>query len=412
MSKKAAIFVIIIFILLVVGGFLAFYFYSNRGQGRDIFGTGGGTGIFPESPSGGGTTPTDSGTKIPPAEVSTDTQIPSILKELSKRASAGAVSPTASSSDMVMVRFVEQGTGNVYEVSPEFSTETRLSNTTIPKINEVLWNKTGTRLIARYTKDGEDDTVQSYYAELTNSGQSQGELQGSFLSENIEVMTKNPEQNKLFYILGHSGGSTGIISEFDGTKKIQILDSPLREWLVEWPSSGTIALTTKPSASVPGFLFLLNAKTGALTRAVSEIKGLTTLVSPDDSSVLYSENVSGDLSLKIYSFKSGVSEDATVTTLPEKCVWSRNDIEAVYCSVPTYIPNGLYPDGWYQGLVSFSDDIWKLNPKTGTGELLVRLKEATKKDIDGTNLFLSQKEEYLFFSNKNDSHLWSLRLKP
>lgn len=414
MSKKTAIIIIVAFILLVVGGFLAFYFYTNRGVGNNIIPNGGQNNLFPNNPSGtpnptgGSTTP-----ETPPGTVPNTGGASPALKELSNRPSAGATALATSSNNIVMVRFVEKGTGNVYEVSPETSDETRLSNTTIPKIAEVIWHKDGAHLVARYLKNDETDTIQTYYAALTASADgSGGELQGSYLAENIKSVGTNPDRNKLFYIVTNSGGATGIISDFNGSKKIQIFDSPLKEWLATWPTPQTIALTTKPSASVPGFMFLLNTQNGALTRAVANIKGLTTLVSPDASSMFYSETVEGGFALKRYSFKSGESQDIPVTTLPEKCVWSKNDLTIIYCSVPTYLLPSIYPDGWYQGIVAFSDDIWKIDATTGAAEILVELKQQAGKDIDGTNLFLSQKEDYLFFTNKYDSHIWSLRLQP
>ncbi len=413
MSKKAAYIIIVTFILIVAGGLLAFYFYSNRGTGGNILPTGGEGNIFPSTPPGTQNPPEPSAPpKTAPTGGPGTVTTPLALKELSNRPSAGAVVLPASGDREVLVRFVEKGTGNVYEVGPNTSDETRLSNTTIPKIAEVVWNKDGTRLIARYTKEGENDTIQSYYAALMNSAAgAAGELQGSFLTENIKVMATNPERNRLFYIITHSGGATGILSDFDGSKKTQVFDSPLGEWLVDWPSTQTIALTTRASASAPGFLFLLNSKSGTLTRAIAGISGLTTLVSPDVSSVLYSENTPNGLSLKTYSFKKGVSEELSVTTLPEKCVWSKNDSAFIYCSVPTYLETSTYPDGWYQGVISFSDDIWKIDTTTGAAQIVAALKKLGGKDIDGTELLLSPKEDYLFFTNKSDSHVWSLRLK-
>jgi hypothetical protein len=411
MSKKTAFIIITILVVLIAGGFLAFYFYTNQGQGNNII-PDNRTNIFPTSPDTNLTPPTPpaTGTSVSEPTGQDTAEIPPLFRELSIRPSAGAVAIATSSG--LFVRFVEKGTGNVYEVNPEKSDETRLSNTTIPRIENVVWNKNGNRLIARYIKDGEFDIVQSYYAELIKPepGQTEGLLQGSFLTENIAELTTDSDKNKLFYIVNHSGGSSGIISEFDGTKKSQIFDSPLTEWLVGWPTPSLVALTTKPSAAVPGFLYFLNTKSGSLTRAISGINGLTTLVNPNGSLVLYSESVAGGLALKVYSFKTGVSEYTAIATLPEKCVWSKNDTEIIYCSVPTYLPENTYPDSWYKGLVSFSDDIWEIDATTGAGKLLAKLKELGRKDIDGVNLFLDSKEDYLFLTNKNDSHLWSLKI--
>ncbi len=413
MQRKTAIAIVSIVIVLVVGGLLAFYFYANRGQSGGAAPISGGTGIFPSGSSGG------QGSAVPPAPSggTAPAGIPGapapVLKELSQRPSAGAVAFATSSISAILVNFVERGTGNVYEVSPDTSVETRLSNTTIPKIQEALWAGDGNQLIVRYVKDGESDTIESYYAKLAApaAGQSEGSLAGSFLTENISQAITNPEQNELFYLVTDPGGSTGIISQIDGTKKIQVFASPLREWLAQWPAANTIALTTKPSAAVPGFMFLLNTQSGALTRAISNITGLTTLVSPDAQTTLYSQNDNnGGFALKVYSFKTGQSEDLAVTTLPEKCVWSRLNTAIVYCAVPSYIPNAAYPDAWYQGTVSFSDDIWRIDTGTGAGKLLAKLSNLARQDIDGVNLFMDTGEHYLFFTNKNNYHLWSLRL--
>jgi len=184
MSKKTAFIIIIVLVILIAGGFLAFYFYSNRGQGNDIIPIDNNGNIFPNSPNGTGTPveQPDGNETTPITDNPSSGGLPLLLKELSMRPSAGAVAIATSSG--ILVRFMEKGTGNVYEVSPDNSAETRLSNTTLPRITEALWNKNGDRLIARYEKDGEPDNIQSYYAKLTASGtgQPEGSLDGSFLT--------------------------------------------------------------------------------------------------------------------------------------------------------------------------------------------------------------------------------------
>ena len=98
-------------------------------------------------------------------------------------------------------------------------------------------------------------------------------------------------------------------------------------------------------------------------------------------------------------------------TLPEKCVWGKNS-DVLYCSVPKFIDQFDYPDAWYQGQVSFSDQIWKINVANNNAELLADPASiAGGEDIDGIKLAVDDGENYLFFVNKDNSYLWKLDLK-
>ncbi|MFZ1019925.1 MAG: hypothetical protein WAN61_02985, partial [Minisyncoccia bacterium] len=73
---------------------------------------------------------------------------------------------------------------------------------------------------------------------------------------------------------------------------------------------------------------------------------------------------------------------------------------------------GQYPDSWYQGTVSFSDQFWKIDLTTGNTTMLVDPITITgNQEIDGIKLALDDGENYLFFVNKKDSYLWELSLK-
>jgi hypothetical protein len=125
---------------------------------------------------------------------------------------------------------------------------------------------------------------------------------------------------------------------------------------------------------------------------------------------LYSEVGPKGFYLKVYPFSGGSPVDTVVSTLPEKCVWSKNKTDTVYCAVPEFIPENNSLDSWYKGLVSFSDEIWKIDTETGMGEMVRKLNDAVPGGIDATYLMLSPKEDYLIFTNKKDYHLWSLHL--
>jgi len=74
------------------------------------------------------------------------------------------------------------------------------------------------------------------------------------------------------------------------------------------------------------------------------------------------------------------------------------------------ILSGSLPDGWYQGVVSFSDDIWRIDITTGVTTMLVSPPKTAGEEIDATKLLLSPDEAFLLFVNKKDSTPWSLKL--
>ena len=79
--------------------------------------------------------------------------------------------------------------------------------------------------------------------------------------------------------------------------------------------------------------------------------------------------------------------------------------------MPKFIEQTGYPDIWYQGQVSFADNLWKTNATDGTTTLISDPANEKGEEIDGIKLALDENENYLFFVNKKDSYLWKLNLK-
>ncbi|MEQ1561664.1 MAG: hypothetical protein ABL899_03015, partial [Nitrospira sp.] len=146
-------------------------------------------------------------------------------------------------------------------------------------------------------------------------------------------------------------------------------------------------------------------------RILPGIFGLNTLVSPKGDRVLYSETYGDGLSIKTFVRKDRKTIDIPTVTLPEKCVWSRNEPTYVFCAVPQTIQGKEYPDTWYMGLTSFNDQIWKIDTDSGGATLIAIPRETTPEEIDATNLSLSKNENILLFINKKDGALWSLNLE-
>jgi len=410
MSKKTAITIVIIFLL--AAAFFAYWFlFMNGGNGTSI-GTGDNNNLFPFGQNGttnntGVDNENNTGATSSTSNLNEDIVI---LRQISSTPVAGAT--IFKSGNRNLVRYIERGTGHIYETTTDQNAlNTRISNKTIPKIYEAYFANSGKDLILRYLKEG-TETIETFHAKIRVSTSTDGtaSLDGSFLAPNIDNISVLENSDKLFSLAQTSTGAVGIISKTDGTSKNQIFNSFLNYWLTEWPRESTLALTTKPASGEDGFLYYLNTQTGTQTKVLGPVKGLTTLVSPDTTKVLYTESIAQSFKTYVYDVVKNQARTFDAKTLPEKCVWSKNDKETLYCAIPTNIPFANYPEDRYQGLVSLNDNIWKININTGSTKLLANLSTLSGKSLDAVNIKISDGGEYLLFENKNDLTLWGLDL--
>ncbi|MFA6077135.1 MAG: peptidoglycan-binding protein [Candidatus Paceibacterota bacterium] len=321
------------------------------------------------------------------------------------------------------LRYVDRATGNIYQTFADKIEEKKFSATIIPKVHEAFFDSKGESVIMRYLKEDER-TIETFVGTLPKEllggeAKDSNEIKGTFLPNNIKDISMSPDGSKIFYLFNVGDSVAGATFSFLNNKKAQIFDSPFTEWLSFWPAKNVITLTTKPSANVPGYMYSIDGAGKNLTKVLGGINGLTTLGSPDGKLILYSDN---NLSLNIYHTDTRSSDLLGIKTLPEKCIWNKggkaNDV--IYCAVPKSINLNQYPDVWYQGEISFNDQIWKIDVKTGNGTMIVdpitvdRGPASSSQgigEIDGIKLALDESENYLFFVNKKDSFLWKLDLE-
>lgn len=362
--------------------------------------------FFPFAPSGTGPAPTPGAPAVPP----TIQALPGHqLVQLTKNAVSGATFAIATMDDKTkieVVRYLEKSTGNIYDVEPQGANPTRVSNATIAKIFETYWSSDGERVLVRYpemSQSSPGDIIKNFSVVSASSTS-----QGVFFSSSITSLAPSPSENKIFYLAGFENQSTGIISSFDDKNKKQIFSTPFNGFSADWPNKNFISLNSAASASAGGFLYKLNVGDGSLENILANIRGLTSLWSPDGTKILYSESGFQNIKTNIYSLKDKTSSALPLITLPEKCVWSKIQDNTLYCAVPGSLAAADYPDDWYRGAVSFSDMIWKISAASGTTEAL--LPEKNNLDIDAINLRLDNNENYLLFQNKKDGALWSLQI--
>ena len=311
---------------------------------------------------------------------------------------------------VTIARYMARENGNVFEKSMDDFIERTISKTIIPKINETFWGVDGSVALVRYLKNdiGPIQTFIGIVPKEIVGGDSKTDMRGDFMEENILGVTVKNDGLKSFHLLRHINGVVGILMDLQTKKKTQVFDSAFSEWIPQWAGSKNIFLTTKPSYDVPGFLYDLNIDTESFSKVLSGINGLTTNVSPDKKSLLYSNN---QLELRVLDLATKESKSLGIKTLPEKCQWSSDSVKA-YCLVPKSIPATLnYPDDWYLGMISFNDNIFELDIKSNSGVLLPTGSVLAKKSIDGINPILDKDGHFLFFTNKIDGYLWAYTLE-
>ena len=224
------------------------------------------------------------------------------------------------------IRYILKENGNVFETGTSTVEINRLTNKTIPKLQEAFFNSTGSSVLIRNVIG--DDNIQTRDLALnlgtttfsgTTSTSTILDTTVSFLPLDINQLTLSPDKSKIFYI--RYGNERGSISNFDGSNSSLLFSSPFREWLVQWTTPNTILLNTKPSYLSTGFLYTLDTKSGDTKKVLGDITGLTSLASNDGKNLIYTNTDNNRMILNTYNFKEGSERVLFPETLPEKCAW-------------------------------------------------------------------------------------------
>ena len=308
------------------------------------------------------------------------------------------------------LRYASRETGNIYQTFADKIEERKFSTTVIPKVYEAYFGNRGESVIMRYLKRDEK-TIETFVGtlpkELLGGDGGDNQIKGSFLPDNVKDISISSDGSKIFYLFTSGDNMVGTILNLLNNKKVQIFDSAFTEWLSFWPTNNIVTLTTKPAANIFGYMYTIDSTGKNLSKILGDINGLTTQLSPNGKLILYSND---NLSLYIHHIDGRNSDVLGIKTLSEKCVWGKAS-NVIYCATPKSVALSEYPDSWYQGEVSFSDQFWKVDVETGNATMLMDPVTIAKEEIDGIKLALDEDENYLFFVNKKDSFLWKLDLK-
>jgi len=402
MKRKTLVAIILTLFVVVVAGLIGGYFYLTNTKTS-----------LSTNPAGAGSLSGDLSTNNGPVIVvqssSTEGKLPR-LRQIATTPVAGY--DFVDQGKGYVVWYVDRANGNVFQASTSSLEVTKITNTTIPKVYEAFIGKGGTNIILRVLGN-DSETIQTFIGSPKNKTGTSTEdktknLVGVFIGEGIKEISLSSEKDRFLGITSSSLGQ-GLIYPFSG-KPTALFSHPLKNWIPQWINANTAVLTSAPSAKTQNISFFLNIKTGILSKVLGPKNGLVVSSSPDASHLVFSENKNNTLSLGLLDIKTNSETSLSSQTIADKCVWSKQNPLVSYCGFPKSIPNGIYPDDWYQGKILFEDSIGTLNVKTSQINTVLDLKNESGVSIDATNLSLSKDDKYLLFTNKRDLTLWMLEL--
>lgn len=309
---------------------------------------------------------------------------------------------TGATTTKEFVRFVERKTGHLADLSLETGLAQRITNTTVPGVQEALWGESGSAVALRYLAD-DNETVETFVAPLATTTQTEPSgLEGTFFPQNISSISMSPAGREVFYITTTPDRASGYLTSLSNENRRTIFTSSLREWSSLWETPGMLFVTTKPSASAVGVSYALS-RDGDLVR-VASAGGLSILPSPSGTRVLYSAASNDSFRSFVLTRDTQETVELSVTTIPEKCVW-RSDDELI-CAIPNAIPANI-PDAWYQGRVSFVDTLWTIDVVNERYDFLFAPEDTeARQTMDIINPDLSDDGTILSLINKKDLQGW------
>ncbi len=399
-------------VLILAAAAVGVYFFFFNGKAPVVtvdqgpaFGTSGdyvpqagevGSGEIGDTESGAGEVVAPRLTKITPGPVAFGTVAFSVSERVPVEGAGTSTASTTLRTD-TEIRYLERASGNAYGYRTEARTLTRLSNRTLPGVYEASWVPDGSRVFARFIADNSEGVeVLETYALPIGGGEG-----GYFLAPNIsEVAVRST--SSVATLIPNSSGSLATVSAPDGSNPRTLFTSPLSA-LQLVPSGTGYAAYTNASAQLGGYGFQVTSS-GAFDRLVGPFRGLAMLPSPSGKQVLYTYLSGSALKTELLEVASRVSTPIPLGALAEKCVFAPDE-KSVYCAVPRAV-SGTLPDDWYQGAVSFSDRIWKIDLVARVAVLVIDPLNAGGVAIDAVNLSVDAKAAALVFINKKDGSLW------
>lgn len=314
--------------------------------------------------------------------------------------------------DKTRLRFVERGSGYVFDVAPEGGALERVTNTLVPRTYEALI--AGNRVVMRGIDESGAVTTQLADIASTSTPAGPAPLKSRRLVNDIREVALEQNGSAIVYIVETAAGGKGVRSSWDGKSEKQVFSSTIVGWQIHLLENGQLILTENAEDNITGRTYRIND--GAF-QGVVDARGLTFLPHPTLAAYLYGESAGAGPTLF-----ARVSETSSPTSLPlrtvaEKCVFAPASVKAAqgklaalvaYCAVPRQLPPPDFLGKWYRGEIHTADTWWKVDVRANSAEPLYASANAT---FDVEDPVIDSSGDYIAFRNAVDKTLWLLRIK-
>ena len=369
MNKWSIALILILFVLLIGGG-LWWWLTQTTGTSSPNAPTDPSQ-VFPVPPRVTAPPPIPAPSKTDDSVGIINRPTPGLIS-LSERAVAGAIITSSSS-----VLFLERETGLVVEMNlanrerkeiargalgPAIGGPIREAILAPQSAKFSVWFSAGAGAEKNYFRGG-------LTAASTSNNFSLPEIELELIEGKISTLIVSPAADQIFTLEQVGEETIGKVLNLKTNQSRLVFESKINAWLAAWPEKNLISLTIKPTNQGAGAAYLLNLRNDRLERIIGGINGLLTLINPDGQKILYSRGGASGLELGLYDRQKNMNRILTISTLPEKCVWSP-DSSMVYCASPRILPPAVYPDDWLAGEIIFDDWLWEINATTGLNRLV------------------------------------------
>lgn len=315
------------------------------------------------------------------------------LRQITTRPVAGFTHViTASSSH---VRYVERGTGYVYDINLTTGAETAVSQITIPRVAEAVFSDNGDQ-VAMTSYTGYSPT--SFAGNLTDSGFTYSTLEPD--AHSLKFLA----DGEVLYAVSNNGTTRGYMHDLETESRRELFSFDFVNTDVTWGSDyDATYLTTRPAHNLPGYVYTIRNNT--VSPVLPPRVNMHALITPNHTITTF--NTDEDIRTTA-STPNGSQYTLPITVIPQKCAADPNNSDGLWCTGPTSVESITFLEDWNKGTVDTTDLIWYIDISEETATLRANPDSLSGRSLDVDNIAVSSVGRYVLLRNRLDQTLWLL----